>query len=99
MSKESELIYDILEESLHVNRWAPLIIKVIAEECKTSNDGWCHISYREWDKQGITVWTLWRVLKWAKVKKIIQTKQEPPNISGGGRGKQRTAYRLNIKCL
>lgn len=99
MSREADLIYEVLEESIAVNRWAPLVLKVIAEECKKSKDGWSHISYREWQEKGITVWTLWQVMKWCKTKKIIMTKTEPPlnTEKGQGRGKKRMAYRLNIK--
>lgn len=98
MSKEAEFIYDLLEEAIAVNRCAPLILKIIVEEGRKCEDGWCHISYREWEERQITVWTLWKVLKWAKKKKLIQTKQEPPRdtIKGGGRGKKRTAYKLCI---
>lgn len=98
MSREADLIYELLEESLTVNRWAPLVLKVIAEECKTSSDGWCHLNYREWKEYGINVWTLSNILKWVKSKDLVFTKSEKPTKTekGMGRGKKRIAYRLNF---
>lgn len=97
MKTIQQLIFDNAEELVNVCRWAPVVLKKIALEGK-KGDGWAHISYREWEEQGVNSWSLWKTLKWAREKGILLEKCEPPNDTpiGKGRGKKRKAIKLRV---